>query len=118
MLDTNGNLIACVVAVPLSSTEAKIRQMAVDVKHQGKGNGRSIILGIETYLAQLGYIHLSLHARISAVGFYEKFGYTKAGEEFMEIGIPHVKMEKSVQTSRADIAEKAGGLKIDAFRFL
>jgi len=35
-----------------------------------------------------------LNARKTAVGFYEKLGYEKIGEEFPEINIPHYKMRK------------------------
>src|SRR5271169_2399386 len=97
MFDQSGSLIACVVAVAFSSTEAKIRQMAVDCKHRGKGHGRSIIHCMENYLARRGYIHLFMHARMTAIGFYEKQGYARAGQAFMEVGIPHIRMEKNIQ---------------------
>ncbi len=96
MFDPCGNLLACAIAVECSSTEAKIRQMAVDSQYRGKGYGRKIIHCIEDYLARRGLIHLYLNARMTAVGFYEKLGYAKAGHEFIEIGIPHVKMEKTI----------------------
>jgi len=106
IFDQCENLLACVVAVKLSPTEAKIRQMAVDREHQSKGHGRSIIHFIEDSLAQQGFIHLCMHARITAVGFYEKLGYARAGQEFMEVGIPHVKMEKTIQPSNGGNAGK------------
>ena len=37
-----------------------------------------------------------LHAQSSAVGFYEKFGFCKQGDEFMEAGIPHIKMARTL----------------------
>jgi len=92
-------LVACVIAVPLSATEAKIRQMAVSQEHQGKGCGRRVIEGLERHLAVRGVTHFSMHARMSAVGFYEKLGYSKVGEKFTEVGIPHVRMEKVVGAS-------------------
>jgi predicted GNAT family N-acyltransferase len=94
LFDDASNLIACVIAVPLSPTEAKVRQMAVQESLQGRGYGRQIVCGLECHLAEFGYAHLSLHARTSAVGFYEKLGYTTIGQEFMEVGIPHYRMEK------------------------
>ena len=38
-----------------------------------------------------------MHARMTAVGFYAKLGYTRVGDGFTEVGIPHVKMEKRLQ---------------------
>jgi predicted GNAT family N-acyltransferase len=94
LFDDARNLVACVIAVLLSSTEAKIRQMAVSVAYQKQGYGRQIIRSLEDHLAESGYVHVSMHARTSAVGFYEKLGYTKIGNEFFEVGIPHFRMEK------------------------
>ena len=94
LFDSNEDLIACVVAILLSPKKAKFRQMAVSNAHQGRGYGRQIIEELETHLAREGVEHLSLHARLTAVGFYEKLGYTKVGSEFIEVSVPHVKMEK------------------------
>lgn len=94
LFDESGNLLACVAAVNCSSTEAKVRQMAVDSKAQGKGCGRKLILCVEDHLSHLGFNHFVLHARMSAVGFYEKLGYVRVGQEFVEVGLPHIKMEK------------------------
>ena len=89
-----GRLVACVIADMLSPTQAKIRQMAVHPEYQEKGCGRRIIDGLERYLTAGGVTHFSMHARMSAVGFYEKLGYTRIGKEFPEVGIPHIRMEK------------------------
>jgi predicted GNAT family N-acyltransferase len=35
-----------------------------------------------------------MHARKTAVVFYEKLGYTSTGNEFTEVSIPHFVMEK------------------------
>ncbi len=32
----------------------------------------------------------------SAVGFYERLGYTVAGEEFVDVTVPHVRMTRSL----------------------
>ena len=96
LFDESGNLVACAIAVVFSANEAKIRQMAVATEHQGKGCGNSIIHSIEAKLVQQGITYLHLHARLTAVRFYEKLGYVRVGQEFVEVGIPHVKMEKSL----------------------
>jgi predicted GNAT family N-acyltransferase len=41
-----------------------------------------------------GMKKLVMHARKTAVGFYEKLGYKVTGEEFEEVTIPHYEMEK------------------------
>jgi predicted GNAT family N-acyltransferase len=37
-----------------------------------------------------------MHARQSAVGFYQKLGYQIRGEEFEEVTIPHYEMQKQL----------------------
>lgn len=100
LFDQHQQLIACVVAAPYSPTEAKIRQMAVKAGHAGRGNGRRIIQSLEEYLADLGITRLFMHARMSAVGFYEKLGYLQVGDEFAEVGISHIRMEKQIRPEK------------------
>jgi predicted GNAT family N-acyltransferase len=103
LFDQCGDLIACVIAIILPCSKAKLRQMAVHREHRGKGHGRKVIHDLEDYLARLGVIHLVLNARMTAVGFYTELGYAKVGREFMEVGIPHVGMEKYIRpTSMGD----------------
>jgi predicted GNAT family N-acyltransferase len=51
----------------------------------------------ENIARDLGY-RKSVHAcpDRTAVGFYQKLGYSINGEEFMEVTIPHYVMEKSL----------------------
>ncbi len=39
-----------------------------------------------------------MHARESAIGFYQKQGYEIQGEMFTEVSIPHFQMEKQIRT--------------------
>jgi predicted GNAT family N-acyltransferase len=45
---------------------------------------------------KMGYSKMILHARKVVVLFYQKQGYRTLGEEFLEVGIPHFKMEKDL----------------------
>jgi predicted GNAT family N-acyltransferase len=96
LFDDNGNLLACVSAVPQRDGVAKIRQMAVDPKTQGSGAGRQLMTMMEQALAKKGFTQFYMHARISARGFYEKLGYGTVGAEFEEVTVPHIKMQKSL----------------------
>ena len=90
------DLLACVVAVRLSPTEARIRQMAVSPSHQRKGLGRRIMSELENYLQGRGFNSFVLNARTSAEGFYEQLGYTVVGGEYVDFTVPHVRMTKTV----------------------
>ena len=89
-------LVACVVAVRLSPTEARIRQMAVSPSHQRKGLGQRLMVDLERNLEARGFRKFVLNARSSAVGFYEKLGYAVVGDEFVDVTVPHVRMSKAV----------------------
>ena len=93
-LFSDDRIIACVIAVPVSATEAKIRQNAVESAYQGRGLASTMMRQLEGNLAARGFRFLSLHARTGAIGFYEKLGYQTEGEEFVEVTIPHRKMVK------------------------
>jgi len=109
LFDQCGDLVACVIAAPLSATAAKIRQMAVHRVHQGHGHGRRMLHDVEAYLAQRGFVYFVLHARMTAVGFYTKQGYVKLGQAFMEVGLPHISMEKHIQPISPTAANKPSG---------
>ena len=93
------DLLACAIAAPLSTTEAKIRQVAVRPEVQGQGIGRRIINGMEQDLALRGFAHLVVHVRMTAFGFYTRLGYGPVDHEFIELGMPHIRMAKNIQPS-------------------
>ena len=94
LFEACGMLVACVIAAPFSVGIAKVRQMAVKNEYQHQGCGLTLIHQMERDLAGCGYTELFMHVRATAVGFYEKAGYTATGTEFIEIGIPHIRMKK------------------------
>lgn len=95
-IEQDGQLIACVLAVPLDSGRAKLRQMAVSSECQGQGIGRRLIESVEDCLVQQGFQVVELDARREAVGFYEKLGYVSEGDEFISVTIPHQCMTKVI----------------------
>jgi ribosomal protein S18 acetylase RimI-like enzyme len=96
LFEPDGNLVGCVVAARLLPTEARIRQMAVSPSHQRRGLGTRILDELEADLRSRGFTRFVLHARSSAVGFYERLGYTAVGEAFVDVGVPHFRMVKAV----------------------
>ena len=71
---------------------AKIgRVIAVE---RGTGLGAKVVkAGIDACRNILGRDKIYLEAQCYAIGFYQKCGLAVAGEEFLEDGIPHVRME-------------------------
>jgi len=72
----------------------KLRQMAVLDNLQGKGIGASIMNFAENLARDKGYKKIMMHARDTAIGFYEKLGYKITSDEFIEVNVPHHVMEK------------------------
>ncbi|MBN8855778.1 MAG: GNAT family N-acetyltransferase [Sphingobacteriales bacterium 50-39] len=89
-------LLGCCLLTRQDQHTMRLRQMAVPNNMQGKGIGRALMIFAENIARDLGYKKLCMHARKTALGFYEKLGYTTNGEEFTEVTIPHYIMEKAL----------------------
>ena len=87
-------VVGCVMLHPVTPGVMKLRQMAVYDEWQGKGIGRLLVQAAEKFAKDNGYEKIVLHARMVAVDFYSKMEYTITSDEFTEVGIPHVVMEK------------------------
>ena len=87
-------MLGCCILTQVNPTTVRLRQMAVKAGLQGKGIGRVMMQFAENIARDRGYKKLCMHARKTAAGFYERLGYTVAGEEFTEVTIPHYNMEK------------------------
>ncbi|MCO4744091.1 MAG: GNAT family N-acetyltransferase [Proteobacteria bacterium] len=67
----------------------QLRGMAVGPEHQGKGLGAQLVTGIQEAVGE----PMWCNARMSALPFYEKQGWTAVGETFEVQGIgPHRRM--------------------------
>ncbi len=89
-------ILGCCVLCPIENERFRLRQMAVKDDVQGKGIGASIMSFAETIAKDKGYKYMLMHARDSAIGFYEKFGYKVIGTPFVEVNLPHHIMEKEL----------------------
>ncbi|RSL30215.1 GNAT family N-acetyltransferase [Salibacterium salarium] len=74
----------------------KVERVSVIASARHTGAGRDVMHAIEKQAAQQGCTAMKLNAQISASGFYEKLGYTVTSDEFIDAGIPHVEMKKSL----------------------
>ena len=89
-------MLGCCMLVEDNPGTIRLRQMAVINDLQGKGIGRALMQFAENLSRDRGYRKITMHARKNAIGFYEKMGYRKKGEEFEEVTIPHYVMEKNL----------------------
>jgi predicted GNAT family N-acyltransferase len=85
----DGVLVGCLVLKPIDVKQIQMRQVAVDEKVKGRGIGRLMVNYSEDLARKLGFQKMVLHARETAVPFYELLGYAKVGDRFTEVTIPH-----------------------------
>lgn len=89
-------ILGCCLLTKVDKHSVRLRQMAVQNNLQGKGIGASMMHFAENVARDAGYKKIIMHARKTAIGFYEKLGYKVSGHEFTEISIPHYIMEKKL----------------------
>lgn len=87
-------VLACLILTPIDEETIQLRQMAVQNDLQGQGFGKAIVRYAEQFAWEHNFDAIILHARMVAKGFYEKMNYEQVGDEFTEVGIPHVVMVK------------------------
>lgn len=89
-------ILGCCVLTKIDDRCIRLRQMAVEKNLQGKGIGESILSFAENLARDKGYKTLVMHARDTAIGFYERYGYAIKGDQFEEVTTPHHVMEKQL----------------------
>jgi predicted GNAT family N-acyltransferase len=75
----------------------KVERICILPSVRGKGAGRELMLAIEHYAAEQGVQKCKLNAQTHAIPFYEKLGYRVVSGEFLDAGIPHKAMEKTIK---------------------
>lgn len=90
-------IVACCILTSVGERTVKLRQMAVSGDSQNSGLGTNMLSFAEYIALKEGFEKIELHARKTAVDFYLKSDYKIIGDEFIEVGIPHFKMEKQMK---------------------
>jgi predicted GNAT family N-acyltransferase len=74
----------------------KVGRVAVSAEQRGKGVGNALMRLAEQVALEQGLSRLVLDAQIDAVPFYERLGYIAEGDIFLDAGIQHRFMSKSL----------------------
>ena len=90
-------IIGCCILTKFNEITLRLRQMAVLDSVQGTGIGASIVSFAENIARDKGFKYMVMHARDTALGFYEKLGYSSRGDVFIEVNLPHHVMEKELE---------------------
>ncbi|MBD3109887.1 GNAT family N-acetyltransferase [Bacillus sp. AGMB 02131] len=75
----------------------KVERICVLAEQRRTGAGKYIMESIAAYAEQNGINKLKLNAQTHAIRFYESLGYEVVSEEFMDAGIPHKTMVKTLK---------------------
>ncbi len=81
---------------PQAPGAAHIGRMAVLSAARRRGTGGAILAGLMREARARGFSVAELHAQSYVAGFYARHGFVATGAEFLEVGIPHVKMRASL----------------------
>ena len=87
------NLIAY-ARIEVKERSARIGRVLVQKGNRNQGFGKQIMFWAETEVLKHNISDIEVHTHDQAVGFYEKLGYKKVGDWFIEDGRNHIKMVK------------------------
>ena len=82
-----------VVGTARMTVEGKIGRMAVLSGYRGLGVGKSLLSKMIQIAQQAGLPYVVLDAQVSAIPFYQPFGFEVVSESFLDAGIEHRKMK-------------------------
>ncbi len=83
--------------IVVKDSTAKMGRIVVTKTQRGGGHGAAMVRFMLAYAAENKLAATAaLDAQTSAVGFYEALGFAQEGEEFMDAGIPHVRMVRAL----------------------
>ena len=88
-----GNQLASVVSLFNKGNIYQFRKFATIVELQGKGYGSLLLDHIISFVKTFGAIKLWCNARVSAIPFYNKFGFIQTDKISTNNGIDFVIME-------------------------
>ncbi|EAC5126343.1 GNAT family N-acetyltransferase [Listeria monocytogenes] len=74
----------------------KVERICTQKVARGTGSGRRIMEAIESEAKSRGLTILKLGAQVTAIPFYEKLGYETCSGLFLDAGIEHKDMKKTL----------------------
>ncbi len=90
--DKHGNAIGTARMTPYGH----IGRMSVLRQWRNQGVGSAMLNKLLEHSRLHGPQRLWLNAQTRVTGFYQRFGFSVEGEEFLDAGIPHLKMQLSL----------------------
>ena len=90
----DGDRVVGTCRVLLAGAVAKFGRLVVARDARGRGIGAALLADAERLAREMGAGRMVLAAQTSAIGLYDRAGYTARGDVYLDAGIEHVTMEK------------------------
>ena len=88
--------VATARLIKINDTICKIQRMSVLNKYRDKGYAKELLFFLENCAKEYKFKIIELDSSLKAVGFYEKYGYTRISDIFYEDNRPHIKLKKII----------------------
>lgn len=76
-----------------TSNGYKLERIAIIKAERKKGLGAKLVKNLLTRIKKNASSKIYLSAQVQAIGFYEKLGFLRKGETYLDANIEHIKME-------------------------
>ena len=94
--DDSGHVTAYLRMYGSDEDKTSVNIGRVLVMERGRGNGQRLIEHAVRYAEDNGYRKICCDAQKQTVPFYERCGFYKISDEFIEAGIPHIRMQRDI----------------------
>lgn len=92
-LSAKGDAIGCGrIVPPRGKFPARIGRLAVLREWRHRKVGTALLEALLDHARAQHYPQVLVSAQVGALAFYRRFGFEAEGEEYMEAGIPHMRM--------------------------
>jgi predicted GNAT family N-acyltransferase len=110
--------LACSGDVPVGTcrmlADGHIGRLAVLKDYRNLDIGKQLLTAAIDEARKNRLFEVYLYAQIHALGFYQAFGFTTYGEEFMDAGIPHLSMRLQLEEQRL-LGKHGGNFSVNNF---
>lgn len=95
-LDEKGRCVGTGRVVRVDARTAQIGRMAVAKAQRKQGVGALVLEALERMATLRGISELTVNSQLPAEAFYRNRGFGRVGDVFLDQGVPHVVMRKSL----------------------
>ena len=96
--DESGRCVGTGRIVRMDARTAHIGRMAVAKDKRKSGIGALVLEALERMAAMRGLSDLLVASQLPAEAFYKNRGFVRQGEVFLDQGVPHVMMKKTLSS--------------------